>query len=172
MPAPRKRNIVAIARHRVRPSTREDVGSFETRTAVFDENTPVGLIVDWAAPYEDSPRADLTIYEDENTPVSKPTWIDSIAFLPKTGEPRPVRGDEAERIARLAFGRQLCFWPPRNGEDVSLALNEFEEIRKASLLGQHSYVDAMKPELKEIWYRTAEEFLHNPAPEPEREETF
>lgn len=167
----RKRSIVAIARHHVRPSTQEDVGSFETRTAVFDENTPVGLILDWATPYKDSPRTDLTLYEDESTPVSKPSWIDTVG-LHKTGEPRPVRGDEAERIARLAFGRQLCFWPPRNDEDVSLALVEFEGIRNASARGHHSYVDAMKPELKKIWYRAAEEFLDNPAPQAEAEEVF
>lgn len=164
MSTPRKRNIVAVARHRVRPSTREDVGSFSTRTAVFDENTPVGLILDWAMPYKDSPRVDLAIYEDESTQVSKPSWTEHVILSAKT-ELRPV-SEEAERIARLAFGRQLCFWPPRDDEDVSLALKEYEEIRKGSVLGQHSYVDHMRPELKEIWYRRAEEFLENPSPEP------
>ena len=170
MSAIRKRMIVAVARVQIRPKTREDTGSVETRTAVFDEKTPVGIIFDLATPFRDSPNVEISIYEDEQTAVAKPSWIEQVAL--NRNAPLPRNDDDVNRSARLAFGRQLYFWPPRNDEEVTDALKEYAEIQKAAKVGQWSYLEGVKPELKNLYYSAAAKFLEQPIPTLESEDLF
>lgn len=169
-PSLTKRNVIAVSTYKESPRTQEDVGRFVSKTAVFDENTPIGIILDWSRPYQESPMAELKIYEDENTLAERPRSFDPY-LLDKVKNTEEI-SSEAEINAKMILGRDLISFPPKNEKDAEWFLQSYRKSLKSSDGEQFFYLKYIKGHIAERYLDRANEFLKNPKPVPDTPEGF
>lgn len=158
-----QRKIIAILSYKDAPKTQEDVGRIVKRTAIFDEFTPVGIIVDWANGYGRQSSAELLIYEDENN-LAKTPDVKRFSFLLEENKEPIIYSSEEDKFARIMLGRELAHFPPTNDFLVSEYVSSFDKWLSEASKGNLRYIDQMQIGLIESYLEKANNFLKNPKP--------